>query len=144
MKSKQVNKIFKSFVYVITMLLAITVVYMSWIIEKDIDINIMDTNTSISRGIDAFIKENNNKAGVHSYQEDEYNYVLIVSDKEKALDMSINLYRIYKSKFKINIEYEVEVDKETISESNPDKIQTMLIRFKEKGKINPIVVNKQK
>lgn len=109
--------------------------------KTDITINIMDTNSSISTEIDDFIKTNIDKAGVHTTRNNGYTYLLIVSDKIKATEMSVNLYNIYKHKFKINIEYEIEVNQDTVSEDNPEKTQSMLIRFKELGKINPIKVN---
>lgn len=138
-KNNYLKKIIIPFIIVISILLA---TYFSWNNKKDIEINIMDTNSSISTEIDDFIESNISTPGVHTLKHDGYNYLLIVSDKEKATEMSINLYNIYKHKFKINVEYEVEVNKDTISESNPEKTQTMLVRFKESGKVNPIIVNK--
>lgn len=139
-KNNYLKKIILLFVIVVSILL---VVYFSWNKKSDIEINIMDTNSSISTEIDNFIESNLDNPGVHTLKQDGYNYLLIVSDKEKATEMSINLYNIYKHKFKINIEYEVEINEDTISDSNPDKVQTMLIRFKESGKVNPIEVNKK-
>lgn len=110
-------------------------------VKSDITINIMDTNSSISAEIDDFIEKNINEAGVHTIRNDGYTYLLIVSDKIRATEMSVNLYNIYKHKFKINVEYEIEVNEDTISEDNPEKIQTMLVRFKEFGEVNPIKVN---
>lgn len=134
-KNNYLKKITIPFVILVSILL---VTYFSWNKKSDIEINIMDTNSSISTEIDNFIKTNLDNPGVHTLKQDGYNYLLIVSDKEKATEMSINLYNVYKHKFKINVEYEVEVNEDTISESNPDKVQTMLIRFKESGKVNPI------
>lgn len=139
-KNNYLKKIILLFVIVASILL---VAYFSWNKKSDIEINIMDTNSSISTEIDNFIESNLDNPGVHTLKQDGYNYLLIVSDKEKATEMSINLYNIYKHKFKINIEYEVEINEDTISDSNPDKVQTMLIRFKESGKVNPIEVNKK-
>lgn len=109
--------------------------------KSDVVINIMDTNSSISTEIDNFIKTNIDKAGVHTIRNNGYTYLLIVSDKIKATEMSVNLYSIYKHKFKINVEYEIEVNEDTVSEDNPEKTQVMLVRFKESGNINPIKVN---
>ena len=134
-KNNYLKKITIPFVILVSILL---VTYFSWNKKSDIEINIMDTNSSISTEIDNFIQSNLDNPGVHTLKQDGYNYLLIVSDKEKATEMSINLYNVYKHKFKINVEYEVEVNEDTISESNPDKVQTMLIRFKESGKVNPI------
>ena len=139
-KNNYLKKIIIPFVILVSILL---VAYFSWNKKSDIEINIMDTNSSISTEIDNFIKSNLDNPGVHTLKQDGYNYLLIVSNKEKATEMSINLYNVYKHKSKINVEYEVEVNEDTISESNPDKVQTMLIRFKESGKINPIEVNKE-
>ena len=139
-KNNYLKKIIIPFVILVSILL---VAYFSWNKKSDIEINIMDTNSSISTEIDNFIESNLDNPGVHTLKQDGYNYLLIVSDKEKATEMSINLYNVYKHKSKINVEYEVEVNEDTISESNPDKVQTMLIRFKESGKINPIEVNKE-
>lgn len=143
MKSKTKNNYLKKITIPFVILVSILLVtYFSWNKKSDIEINIMDTNSSISTEIDNFIKTNLDNPGVHTLKQDGYNYLLIVSDKEKATEMSINLYNVYKHKFKINVEYEVEVNEDTISESNPDKVQTMLIRFKESGKVNPIEVVK--
>ena len=139
-KNNYLKKIIIPFVILVSILL---VAYFSWNKKSDIEINIMDTNSSISTEIDNFIKSNLDNPGVHTLKQDGYNYLLIVSNKEKATEMSINLYNVYKHKSKINVEYEVEVNEDTISESNPDKVQTMLIRFKESGKVNPIEVNKE-
>ena len=139
-KNNYLKKIIIPFVILVSILL---VAYFSWNKKGDIEINIMDTNSSISTEIDNFIESNLDNPGVHTLKQDGYNYLLIVSDKEKATEMSINLYNVYKHKFKINVEYEVEVNEDTISESNPDKVQTMLIRFKESGKVNPIEVNRE-
>lgn len=139
-KNNYLKKIIIPFVILVSILL---VAYFSWNKKGDIEINIMDTNSSISTEIDNFIQSNLDNPGVHTLKQDGYNYLLIVSDKEKATEMSINLYNVYKHKFKINVEYEVEVNEDTISESNPDKVQTMLIRFKESGKVNPIEVNRE-
>lgn len=109
--------------------------------KSEVVINIMDTNSSISTEIDNFIKTNIDKAGVHTIRNNGYTYLLIVSDKIKATEMSVNLYSIYKHKFKINVEYEIEVNEDTVSEDNPEKTQVMLVRFKESGNINPIKVN---
>lgn len=139
-KNNYLKKIIIPFVILVSILL---VAYFSWNKKSDIEINIMDTNSSISTEIDNFIESNLDNPGVHTLKQDGYNYLLIVSNKEKATEMSINLYNVYKHKSKINVEYEVEVNEDTISESNPDKVQTMLIRFKESGKVNPIEVNKE-
>ena len=139
-KNNYLKKIIIPSVILVSILL---VAYFSWNKKSDIEINIMDTNSSISTEIDNFIKSNLDNPGVHTLKQDGYNYLLIVSNKEKATEMSINLYNVYKHKSKINVEYEVEVNEDTISESNPDKVQTMLIRFKESGKVNPIEVNKE-
>ena len=139
-KNNYLKKIIIPFVILVSILL---VAYFSWNKKSDIEINIMDTNSSISTEIDNFIKSNLDNPGVHTLKQDGYNYLLIVSNKEKATEMSINLYNVYKHKSKINVEYEVEVNEDTISESNPDKVQTMLIRFKESGKVNPIEVNRE-
>ena len=139
-KNNYLKKIIIPFVILVSILL---VAYFSWNKKSDIEINIMDTNSSISTEIDNFIQSNLDNPGVHTLKQDGYNYLLIVSNKEKATEMSINLYNVYKHKSKINVEYEVEVNKDTISESNPDKVQTMLIRFKESGKVNPIEVNRE-
>ena len=139
-KNNYLKKIIIPFVILVSILL---VAYFSWNKKSDIEINIMDTNSSISTEIDNFIKSNLDNPGVHTLKQDGYNYLLIVSNKEKATEMSINLYNVYKHKSKINVEYEVEVNEDTISESNPDKVQTMLIRFKESGKVNPIEVHKE-
>lgn len=109
--------------------------------KSDVVINIMDTNSSISTEIDNFIETSIDKAGVHTIRNNGYTYLLIVSDKIKATEMSVNLYSIYKHKFKINVEYEIEVNEDTVSEDNPEKTQVMLVRFKESGNINPIKVN---
>lgn len=105
----------------------------------DINIDIVDTNSSISTEIDKFLEENKEISGVHSIREGEYTYVLIVSEKKKTTEMSINLYELYKKGFNINIEYEIEVNENSISADNPERVQKMLIRFKESGKIKPIV-----
>ena len=139
-KNNYLKKIIIPFVILVSILL---VAYFSWNKKSDIEINIMDTNSSISTEIDNFIQSNLDNPGVHTLKQDGYNYLLIVSNKEKATEMSINLYNVYKHKSKINVEYEVEVNEDTISESNPDKVQTMLIRFKESGKVNPIEVNRE-
>lgn len=109
--------------------------------KSDVVINIMDTNSSISTEIDNFIETSIDKAGVHTIRNNGYTYLLIVSHKIKATEMSVNLYSIYKHKFKINVEYEIEVNEDTVSEDNPEKTQVMLVRFKESGNINPIKVN---
>ena len=110
--------------------------------KQEIQMDIVDTNSSISQKIDEFLRENEKTEGVHSIKDDKYTYVLIVSKTSKASEMSVNLYDVYKQWFKINIEYEVEVNENTISKDNPDKIQKMLIRFEENGKINPIVTKR--
>lgn len=129
---------------IIISIIAISICLLSYFFfnkKNDIQIDILDTSSSISENIDDFIKNNTEKPGVHTLRQDGYTYLLIVSDKERATEISINLYNIYKHRFKINVEYEVEVNKDTISLSNPEKIQTMLIRFKEFGKIKPVKMN---
>lgn len=106
---------------------------------KDINMEIVDTNASISKNIDAFLEENSEKPGVHSIRDGEYTYVLITSEKIKATEMSINLYDIYKKGFNVTIEYEVEVNESTISDNNPERVQKMLVRFKESGKVKPVI-----
>ena len=144
-KKKEEKKLdnFKKILMIIVMLgflLASSLLYF-YNKKSDVVINIMDTNSSISTEIDNFIETSIDKAGVHTIRNNGYTYLLIVSDKIKATEMSVNLYSIYKHKFKINVEYEIEVNEDTVSEDNPEKTQVMLVRFKESGNINPIKVN---
>lgn len=138
---KNSNKIAIVSLFVVVILLFLSVLGYSWNNRTNVEINILDTNSSISKEIDAFIESNLENPGVHTLKNGEYNYVLIVSEKAKATEMSVNLYDVYKYKFKINIEYDIEINEDTISESNSEKHQTMLIRFKESGEINPIRVS---
>lgn len=130
----------KAIITLIVILLLGLFVYFDGSKKTDILMDIVDTNSSISKTIDEFIKTNEDKKGVHSLKDDGYTYVLIVSEKSKATEMSISLYNIYKQWFKINIEYEIEINEDTISKDNPDKVQKMLVRFKESGKLNPIEI----
>lgn len=140
-ETKKSNKLKKTLIIIIlsSFLLLSGLLYI-YNKKSSITINIMDTNSSISNEIDEFIESNINNEGIHTIRNDGYTYLLIVSDKIKATEMSVNLYNIYKHKFKINVEYEIEVNEDTISEDNPEKTQVMLVRFKEVGKINPIKI----
>lgn len=140
--SKDNSKIKKSKVKIISVIAFILIIGVFFIFNSkvtDISIEVVDTNSSISKEVDKFIEDSEEKAGVHSLRSGEYTYVLIVSEKEKATEMSVNLYDIYKKGFNINIEYEIEVNESTISKNNPERIQKMLVRFKESGNIKPIV-----
>ena len=111
--------------------------------ETEISMDIVDMNSSISEKVDSLIEDNMEKKGVHSVKDGEYTYVLIVSEKLKATEMSINLYDLYKKGFNVVMEYEVEVNEETVSESNPEKVQRMLIRYRETGKLKPVITNQE-
>lgn len=133
------SKYFKIIIPIVIILGIIIAFYVSWNTKKEISINIMDTSSSISSEIDKFIEENLNNPGVHTLKNDGYNYLLIVSEKTKATEVAVCLYDIYKYRSKINVEYEIEVNEDTISDSNDEKVQTMLVRFKENGDVNPVI-----
>lgn len=137
--NSKVKKLKIAIISIITFILIVGTFFAFNSKVTDISIEVVDTNSSISNDVDKFIKENEEKAGVHSLRSGEYTYVLIVSEKEKATEMSINLYDIYKKGFNVNIEYEVEVNESTISENNPERTQRMLVRFKESGNVKPII-----
>lgn len=111
--------------------------------KSDLKMEVVDMNAPISQVVDKFIKDNENKAGLHSIQDGEYTYAMIVSEKSKATEMFINLYDVYKKGFNVCVEYNVEINENTVNESNPERVQKMLIRFKEDNKVKPIIVNSE-
>lgn len=111
--------------------------------KKDLEIDIVDMNSSISEKVDKMIEKDGEKAGVHTVKDGSYTYVLIVSDKLRATEMSINLYDLYQKGFSAVLEYEVEVNEDTISNENPEKIQKMLVRFKGSSKVRPVITDRE-
>lgn len=111
--------------------------------KVDLKMEVVDMNAPISQVVDKFIKDNENEAGLHSVKDGEYTYAMIVSEKAKASEMFINLYDVYKKGFNVCVEYNVEINKNTINDSNPERVQKMLIRFKEDKKVKPVIVNNE-
>lgn len=131
-KSKKKNK--KIWLIIIPILLAIIGVASFKAIkffntEVPVNIEILDTNSPISEDIDKFIKENKDVEGIHSIEYKNDTYTLISSGKTKAKEASINLYQAYSKGFDIYLEYNLKINEKSIDESNPERVQMMLLKF---------------